>query len=93
MSTLAVPVLLVSCFTRLFESTINITRPKRQVSRTTKKLFNLSNNHFIHFEGSLGVSIRTPAQYSRTDKYAECKTNMSGSGRNKHKVHASQNVP
>ena len=33
------------CFTRLFESTINITvgRQKRQVDRTTKKLLTLSN--------------------------------------------------
>ena len=35
---------LVSCFTRLFDSVINKHRAKRQVSRTTKKLLNLSNS-------------------------------------------------
>ena len=35
--------MLVSCFTRLFDSTINKHRAKRQVMRTTKKLLNLSN--------------------------------------------------
>ena len=39
-------ILLVSCFTRHFESILNITWAKRQINRTTKKLLNLSNNPY-----------------------------------------------
>ena len=64
------PVLWVSCFTRLFESTIN-RRAKRQVSRTTKKLLNRSNSpytlrklsrclHSVHRNSNLSRAINMP---------------------------------
>ena len=57
--------MLVSCFTRLFDSTINKRRAKRQVRRRAKKLLNLSNSaskalsSFFrpHFVYNLAISV------------------------------------